>query len=104
VAALAYLLLPISGLIAYLKGTSPRLRFHGLQAIVFGALWAVVLYAATWTTPVVTQVVFAAGLVLWIVLIAGAALGRDIELPIAGDALRSAAEFPPGSDSQSKLV
>jgi uncharacterized membrane protein len=97
VAALAYLFLPISGLVAYLKGSSPRVRFHGLQAILFGALWAVLLYAATWTTPVVTQLIFAAGLVLWIALMAGAAVGRDIELPIAGHALRSVAEVPPGN-------
>ena len=94
-AALAYLFLPISGLVAYLKGSTPRVRFHGLQAILFGALWAVLLYAATWTTPVVTQLIFAAGLILWILLMAAAALGRDIELPIARDALRSVADVPP---------
>ena len=102
-AVLAYLLLPISGLVAYLKGSSPRVRFHGLQAILFGCLWAILLYAATWTTPVVTQLIFAAGLLLWIALMAGAALGRDLELPIAGSALRAAAEVPPGHDSPSKL-
>jgi uncharacterized membrane protein len=80
------------------------MRFHGLQAILFGAVWVLLLYAATWTTPVVTQVVFAVGLVLWIALMAGAAMGRDIELPIAGRPLRSAAEVAPGHDTPSKLV
>jgi uncharacterized membrane protein len=104
VAALAYVLLPITGLIAFLKGSTARIRFHGLQAILFGAAWAVFLYAATWTTPVVTQVVFAAGLLLWMALMVAAAFGRDIVLPIAGGPLRSLAEIPPSHDKPSNLV
>ena len=36
---LAYVLLPLSGMLAYFNGTSVRMRFHGLQAIALGALW-----------------------------------------------------------------
>jgi uncharacterized membrane protein len=92
VAAFAYVLLPISGLIAYLKGVTARTRFHGLQAIVFGAVWPVVLFAATWTTPLVTQVVGAAGALLWIALIVTTAAGRDLQLPLVGRPLRAAAQ------------
>jgi uncharacterized membrane protein len=91
VAALAYVLLPITGLVAFLGGTTPRIRFHGLQAIVFGAVWPVLLYAATWTSPLVTQLVGAAGLLLWVVLIIATALGRDLQMPFLGARLRTAA-------------
>jgi uncharacterized membrane protein len=92
VAAFAYVLLPVSGLIAYLKGATARTRFHGLQAIVFGAVWPVLLFAATWTTPLVTQVVGAAGALLWIALVVTTAVGRDLQLPLVGGSLRTAAQ------------
>ena len=100
-AALAYVLLPISGLVAFLTGSTPRVRFHGLQAIVFGALWPVLLYAATWTSPVVTQLIGGAGLLLWVVLIIATALGRDLQLPLLGARLRTAAVAPVTSDVDS---
>ena len=56
-------------LVAFLAGSTPRVRFHGLQAILLGAVWPLLLYAATWTSPVVTQVIGAAGLLLWVVLV-----------------------------------
>ena len=90
-AALAYVVLPISGLVAFLTGSTSRVRFHGLQAIVFGAVWPLLLYAATWTTPVVTQIIGAAGLLLWLILIITTALGRDLQLPFLGERLRAAA-------------
>jgi uncharacterized membrane protein len=99
VAALAYVLLPVSGLIAYLTGSTPRTRFHGLQAIALGAVWPILLYAATWTSPGVTQVVFLFGLLSWIALLVAAALGRDLELPLLGSRLRKIAEMPPAEDN-----
>ncbi|MEA2506761.1 MAG: hypothetical protein QOH48_1379 [Actinomycetota bacterium] len=102
-AALAYVLLPISGLVAYLKGSSSRVRFHGLQAIAFGALWAVLLYAATWTTPAVTQVIFAAGVLVWLVLILGAIVGRDWHLPLVGAWLESVAQKPPAGEREASM-
>ncbi|MGI8775062.1 MAG: hypothetical protein ACR2KQ_08650 [Actinomycetota bacterium] len=80
-AALAYLLLPVSGLIAFLFSSDPRVSFHGVQAIVFGTLWAVTLYGASVASPVVTQVVAVLGVVVWLILLVGAAAGRDPALP-----------------------
>ena len=97
-AALAYVLLPVTGLAAYLKGATQRTRFHGLQAIVFGAVWPVLLYAATWTTPVVTQVVAAVGFLGWVTLIVTTAAGRDLQFPFVGRRLRAAAQTPVTED------
>jgi uncharacterized membrane protein len=102
-AALAYVLLPISGLIAFLRGSTARTRFHGLQAIVVGAVWPVLLYAATWTTPVVTQVVAAVGGLVWVTLVVTAALGRDLHLPVVGSRLRTAAEARIAGDDLSAV-
>jgi uncharacterized membrane protein len=98
VAALAYVLLPISGLVAFLKGSTPRTRFHGLQAIVVGAVWPAALYAATWTSPVVTQVVAALGALVWVTLIVSTAAGKDVQIPFLGARLRSAAQAPVSGD------
>jgi uncharacterized membrane protein len=98
VAALAYVLLPVTGLAAYLKGPTPRTRFHGLQAIVFGAVWPLLLYAATWTTPVATQVVAIVGFLGWLTLIVATAAGRDLQLPFVGRRLRAAAQTPVTED------
>ena len=80
-AALAYVLLPLSGVIAFLVGGSRRVRFHGLQAIVVGTVWPLAAYAASTVASVATAVVFAAGGVLWMVLIVTALAGRDLRLP-----------------------
>jgi uncharacterized membrane protein len=101
VAALAYVLLPVSGLIAFLKGSTVRTRWHGLQAIVVGAVWPVLLYAATWTAPVVTQAVGVVGAILWVALIVTTALGKDLQLPVVGSRLRTAARAPMAGDQLS---
>jgi len=80
-AALAYVLLPLSGVIAFLTGRSARIRFHGLQAIAVGAVWAVAAYVASWTAPLVTVAVFVAGAALWVTLLVSSLIGRDIRLP-----------------------
>jgi uncharacterized membrane protein len=80
-AGIAYLLLPVTGLIAYFVGTGERVRFHGLQAIAIGLLWPVLLYAASAVTALVTQVVFMAGTVAWLVFLIGALIGRDPKIP-----------------------
>lgn len=83
-AGLAYLLLPLTGLAAFLAGGSARLRFHGLQAIVFGTAWAALLYLASALSASATLAVGAAGALLWLVLGVGAALGADPALPGVG--------------------
>jgi uncharacterized membrane protein len=98
-AALAYLLLPVTGLFAYAKGATQRLRFHGLQAIVFGTVWPAVLYICAYVGPGVTQAAFAVGAAIWIALMITAAIGRDLRIPLIGRVLeRWAATAPAGTD------
>ncbi|MBA3630656.1 MAG: hypothetical protein H0W55_13475 [Actinobacteria bacterium] len=94
-AALAYLLLPISGGIAYFAADSPRVRLHGLQAALLGALWPAALYAGTRVSPGVTQAVFVVMGVIWIVVMASAAVGKDLWLPGLGRLLDRVGD-PPG--------
>lgn len=93
--AAAYLLLPVSGLVAYLLGADRRMRFHGLQAIALGLAWALGLYAGSAISPAATRVVFVLGALSWFVLIIGAAVGKDPRLPLVGKPLLRAAEGDP---------
>lgn len=86
-AALAYLLLPLSGIVAFVSGGSARVRFHGLQAIVFGTTWAAGLYAGSAIGQTATQIVAAVGSLGWLVLGLGAAVGRDPAIPLVGPGL-----------------
>jgi uncharacterized membrane protein len=81
VAALSYLVPPVSGLVAYLRGRSGRVRAHGLQAIVFGALWPAALYGGSALSAAATRAVFVVGVVVWVGMMISAALGRDVLLP-----------------------
>jgi uncharacterized membrane protein len=87
-AGLAYLLLPVTGLIAYFTGASARVRFHGLQAIAIGLLWPILLYAAAVGPARLTQIVFAVGTVIWLVFLIGALIGRDPKIPGVWEPLR----------------
>jgi uncharacterized membrane protein len=95
VAVLAYLLLPISGLAAYLLGRDARIRFHGLQAIALGLVWALSLYGASALSPRATRVVFGVGAAAWLGLIVAVALGRRARLPLVGRSLERAARDDP---------
>jgi len=90
-AALAYLLPPLSGLLVYSMGRDQRARFHGLQAVVFGFLWPAAIYVGSLAGPTGTRVVFALGALVWIALLGMTALGRDPRLP-GGRRLRSLSE------------
>ena len=87
-AALAYLLPPLSGLLAYSLGRDQRARFHGLQAVAFGFLWPVAIYAGSLAGPTGTRIIFALGVLIWVGLLVVTALGRDPRLP-GGRRLRS---------------
>ena len=91
-AALAYLLLPVTGLIAYVAGRDQRVRTHGLQAIVLGLVWPVSLYAAALGPPVAVQITFGLGATGWLALLVLTMLGRDPVLPVVGGALAALAE------------
>ena len=93
-AGLAYLLPPLSGLVALLAGRTGRVRLHGIQAVVLGALWPAALYAASALTPGVTQVVFAAAVCCWLVLAVAALVGADLWFPGIRRLFGSATETP----------
>ena len=97
-AGLSYLLLPISGLIAYLRAAKVRTRFHGLQAILVGLLWPLALFACSAISPGATQVAFALGALLWLTLLITSAAGADLRLPLVGSALWRAAQIVPRSE------
>jgi uncharacterized membrane protein len=94
-AALAYLLLPVSGLTAYLLSEQPRVRAHGLQAITLGTLWPAAIFAGSAISPAGTRVAFAVGAFTWLVLLIGTALGRNPRLPVIGGFLERAASESP---------
>jgi uncharacterized membrane protein len=94
-AALAYLLLPVSGLMAYLLAEEPQLRTHGLQAITVGALWPAAIFAGSAISPTATRIAFVAGAITWIALLVAAALGMDPRLPLIGRFLERVAAEPP---------
>ncbi|MDQ3987284.1 MAG: hypothetical protein M3280_12410 [Actinomycetota bacterium] len=94
-AALAYIFPPLSGLIAFLKGGTERVRFHGLQSVLLGAAWPAAVYLGSLFTPGATQVAFFTGLVLVIVAVIATALGADPRIPGVGRRLyRWASEAP----------
>jgi uncharacterized membrane protein len=95
VAALAYVLPPLSGLVAYLSSDSERIRWHGLQSVLLGVTWPVALFGAALLTPGVTQVVWVVGALAWLTLLVGAAVGRNPRLPGVGARLRAWAQDTP---------
>lgn len=92
-AALSYLLLPVSGLIAFLTAADARVRFHGSQAIALGLVWPLALYGGSLISATVTQVVFALGVVVWASFAVGALVGRDPVLPGLAGILSGAAGY-----------
>lgn len=92
-AALAYVFLPVSGLIAFLTAEDARVRFHGLQAIALGLFWPVLLYAAAAVSERITQAVFGIGLIVWFGYLLGTVVGKDPRLPVVSGALARAALY-----------
>ncbi len=89
---LAYVLLPFTGLPAFLKGRDARTRFHGLQSIFYGFLWPALLFGASYLSAAVTQIAFGLGGLVWLGLLFGTMLGRDPKLPFISEFLTRAAE------------
>jgi uncharacterized membrane protein len=96
VSVIAYLLLPITGVLVFLLSYSERARFHALQSIVFGTAWALLLYAGALIGARVTQAVFILGVLAWLTLIVATWRGRDLRLPLVGGYLEGLA----GADSR----
>ena len=93
-AALAYLVPPVSGLIAFLTAAEGRVRFHGLQSIALGTAWPAAIYLGSAVTPALTRIAFFAGACVWIVMLVSAALGKDLGLPGFSERLRAVAAYP----------
>ena len=83
-AALAYVLLPVSGMLAFFSQAQGRVRFHGAQAVAFGLVWSITLYGCSAISETLTQLVFLLGALTWLGLIVITATGRDIRLPVIG--------------------
>jgi hypothetical protein len=95
VAALAYLVPPLSGLVVYFAAGEERPRWHGLQSVLLGVAWPAALYTGSAVSPGLTQAAAACGVVVWLLFLVGAASGRDPRWPVAGRWLRAlAAESP----------
>jgi uncharacterized membrane protein len=93
--ALAYLIPPVTGLFAYLKGSSPRVRLHGLQSVALGILWPSALYVGSWISPTATRVAFVVFTAIWVGLIVATAFGFDPVVPGSKRALSRATATPP---------
>lgn len=86
---LSYALTIVTGVIFLIVDRRPEVRFHALQAIMFGVVWLVVgilrqvlnvfpLNVALWLG-------WLAGLVIWVVLMVQAFQGNHFKLPYIGD-------------------
>ncbi len=93
---MAYLLLPITGLVAYLKGATARVRFHGLQAIVYGFVWPASSILVAYLSGAGARVVFSLGGVVWLGLMVATSIGRDPKLPVVAGFLDRVAQESPG--------
>ena len=86
---LAYVLTIITGVIFLVIDRRPEVRFHAMQAIIFGVAWAVVgiLRGVLNFFPlnVVLWLAWLAGLVLWVVLMVQGFQGNHFKLPYIGD-------------------
>ncbi len=90
-AAFAYLVLPVSGLLVYFSGSTPRARWHGLQAIVLGAVWPALLYLGAATNESLVLPAAVAGAAVWLLFLAATAIGKDPTLPWIGPKLKELA-------------
>jgi uncharacterized membrane protein len=99
-AALAYLLTVITGIIFFvIEKENKYVRFHAMQAILFGAAWIVlwivlgIISTALWFVPVIGWIINAlvylalglGGFILWLFLMYKAYQGERFKLPIVGD-------------------
>ena len=97
---LCYLLTWVTGLVFYLiEKENKDVRFHALQAILFGAAWAVIWIAVSILTPVLSLIFSGFGilmglvwfaswvvfLIMWIMLMVRAYQGERWKLPVIGD-------------------
>jgi uncharacterized membrane protein len=89
--ALCYVLWWITGIIfLILEPNNKTIRFHAFRSIiVFGAI--TILQVIFFWVPVLNWLIWAAGIILWIVLIVMAYQNREIKIPIADELARKLA-------------
>jgi uncharacterized membrane protein len=92
VAAFAYVLLPLSGMLAYFLGSTARVRFHGLQAIILGVAWPLALYGSSRLSAGATQLAFVVGVAVWLAFLLLTLIGKEPRLPGLGRWLARASE------------
>jgi uncharacterized membrane protein len=86
---LAYVLTIITGVIFLVLDRRPEVRFHAMQAVIFGIAWAVVgiLRGVLRFFPfnLLLGLAWFAGLILWVVLMVQGFQGNHFKLPYIGD-------------------
>lgn len=89
--ALCYVLWWITGIIfLILEPNNKTIRFHAFRSIiVFGAI--TILQIIFFWVPVLNWLIWAAGIILWIVLIVMTYQNREIKIPIADEFARKLA-------------
>jgi uncharacterized membrane protein len=85
---LSYVLTWLTGLIFYLIDKRPEVRFHAMQAIVYGAIWTLVAIVRPYMPGPIGAlfgVVLFAFFIGWIILLIQGFQGRHFKLPVIGD-------------------
>jgi len=95
---LSYVLTFITGLIFFFTDRRPEVRFHAMQAILFGATWAAVsILNSIIAVTLIDLLLFLVSLaffVVWIVLMIQGFSGRHFKLPVLGDVAEQQAAKP----------
>jgi uncharacterized membrane protein len=96
---LAYVATFVTGAIFFVLDRRPEVRFHAMQAILFGVAWLVVwvLRQAIHFFPLdfVLYLAWIAGLVIWVVLLVRGFQGNHFKLPFIGDLAEQQARRTP---------
>lgn len=94
--ALSYLLMPFTGILfLVIEKTNAFVRFHAMQATVFGVAWIVFWIGLTivsnvvpvlgWIVGILVSLVLGlGGFILWLLLMWNAYQGKEWELPVIG--------------------
>jgi uncharacterized membrane protein len=95
---LCYVLTIVTGVIFLIIDKRPEVRFHAMQAILFGIAWAVVgilrQVVDVFPLNVVWFLLWLGGLVMWVVLMIRAFQGQHYKLPWIGDIAEQQASRP----------
>jgi len=94
---LSYVATWITGLIFFLIDKRPEVRFHSMQAIVFGVAWLIFWFVWRFTSGalwVLFSLVQLAFLITWVVLLVQGFQGRHFKLPVIGDFAEQQAARP----------